>query len=377
MRRVIFLIFLFSLTFACSNPSSGYKITGKIASKALNGQTVYMTEYFSYMRKDRPLDSAVVQNNEFLMKGQIDAPCFAVLTAKDGKFLTGFFVENANISMDIDPETPISDEYRVSGSKLNELYGSYTRGLKPVIQKFKEFNEYAQSKVAGGLTEELNEELTKKQEELKDEFMKYSTSFVEKNPGTILTATVLLDLISSGEPDAETITKHYDRLHDKVKKSETGKNIAEALERLKTPPLAAGQQFRDLTMTTPDNKSVSISDYAGKGKYVLLDFWASWCAPCRMENPHVVKLYEKYKNKGFEIIGVSLDEKKDAWTKGIKDDGITWVQMSDLKGWNSQAAMKYKIQGIPFTVLLDKEGKIIDMNLRGDKLEQKLMELFN
>jgi thiol-disulfide isomerase/thioredoxin len=322
------------------------------------------------------MDSAVVQDSKFQMKGQIDYPFYAVLTGKDRNVLMGFFVENANISMSIDPTGPMADEYQVSGSKLNELYGSYTRGLKPVIQKFKEFNQYAQSKVAGGLTEELNAELTQKQEELKGEFMKYSTSFVEKNPGTILTATVLLDLISSGEPDAETVTKHYEKLHDKVKQSETGKSIADALERLKTPPLAEGQQFRDLTMTTPDDKQVSISDYAGKGKYVLLDFWASWCAPCRMENPNVVKLYKKYKNKGFEIVGISLDEKKDAWAKGISDDGITWVQMSDLKGWNSQAALKYKIQGIPFTVLLDGEGKIIGMNLRGGKLEEKLAELF-
>lgn len=128
-------------------------------------------------------------------------------------------------------------------------------------------------------------------------------------------------------------------------------------------------------MKTPDGKDISLSDYAGKGKYVLIDFWASWCGPCRKENPNLVALYKEYKNRDFEIVGVSLDNNRDAWIKGIKDDNITWPQMSDLKGGASELVRQYGVKVIPYTVLLDKEGKVIETNLSGEKLKNKLETL--
>jgi peroxiredoxin len=139
---------------------------------------------------------------------------------------------------------------------------------------------------------------------------------------------------------------------------------------------ALGQPFMDITLKTPDDRPISISDYAGKGKYVLLDFWAAWCGPCRNANPHVVELYKRYKDKGFEIVGISLDQTKDAWVKAIKDDNLTWPHMSDLKYWGSDAARLYSVSSIPHTVLLDKEGKIIAKGLHVEALAAKLAELF-
>jgi len=138
-----------------------------------------------------------------------------------------------------------------------------------------------------------------------------------------------------------------------------------------------GQQFPDITLRTPEGKLIAISDYAGKGKYVLLDFWAAWCGPCRRANPHVVELYKRYKNKGFEIVGISLDQNKDAWIQAIKDDRITWPQMSDLGGWQNAAAQLYSVHSIPYTVLLDKNGKIIAKELYVDDLIAKLAEIFD
>ncbi|MFT5337296.1 MAG: thiol-disulfide isomerase/thioredoxin, partial [Luteibaculaceae bacterium] len=112
------------------------------------------------------------------------------------------------------------------------------------------------------------------------------------------------------------------------------------------------------------------------GKYVLIDFWASWCRPCRAENPNVVAMYKKYKRKGFEIYSVSLDRTKDAWVNAIKQDGLTWTHVSDLKFWQSEGAKTYGVSGIPFTVLIDKEGKIIATNIRGESLRNKMKEIF-
>jgi peroxiredoxin len=136
-----------------------------------------------------------------------------------------------------------------------------------------------------------------------------------------------------------------------------------------------GQPAPELTLNDVSGKSVSLSSF--KGKYVLLDFWASWCGPCREENPNVVNAYNKYKNKGFTVLGVSLDENRAAWQNAIKKDGLTWVHVSDLQGWKSSAAANYGVQAIPANFLLDKEGVIIARDLRQELLESKLNEVLN
>ena len=136
-----------------------------------------------------------------------------------------------------------------------------------------------------------------------------------------------------------------------------------------------GLQYKDLTMSDMDGKNVRLSNWVGKGKYVLVDFWASWCGPCRQEMPNVVEAYRKYKSKNFEIVGVSFDERKGAWTAAVKQLGMTWPQMSDLRGWQSAAASVYGINSIPANVLLDPKGKIVAVDLRGDDLQTTLAGL--
>ena len=139
-------------------------------------------------------------------------------------------------------------------------------------------------------------------------------------------------------------------------------------------PLATGTDAPTFTELTPDGKKLSLSDL--RGKVVLLDFWASWCGPCRRENPNVVRVYDKYKDKGFEILGISLDQNRENWLGAIAADKLTWLHVSDLKGWQSAVGKLYGVSGIPFTVLVDKQGKVIAKGLRGAALEAKLAELF-
>jgi peroxiredoxin len=139
--------------------------------------------------------------------------------------------------------------------------------------------------------------------------------------------------------------------------------------------IAIGQPAPEIALPNPDGQIVKLSSM--KGKYVLVDFWAKWCGPCRQENPNVVRAYNKYKDKGFTVFGVSLDRSREDWLKAIKEDGLTWTHVSDLKYWQSEAAKTYNITGIPFSVLLDPNGVIIAKNLRGAALDAKLEEIFS
>jgi peroxiredoxin len=212
----------------------------------------------------------------------------------------------------------------------------------------------------------------------KEDYTKYLRSFIDQHATSPATLNALSKL--SMKDDFE----YFKKVRDGLKQSNIGnpqyveyldKQIVAYEGQMKLEnALAPGNVAPELTLNTPDGNTISLSSL--KGKIVLVDFWASWCKPCRQENPEVVKLYNKYKNSGFEILGVSLDENKDKWVEAIKQDGLPWPHVSDLKGWQSAAAQVYGIQSIPFTLLVDKEGKIIDKNLRGILLENKLKTLF-
>ncbi|MDR0385899.1 MAG: AhpC/TSA family protein [Prevotellaceae bacterium] len=370
MRKLYLIAPVFVLFFACNNATS-YKITGQISSDSMEGKTVYLENLLWYMQLSnlKSIDSAIIHNKKFEFKGKTDSAYMALL-AVDGNPVTMFFVENGNIKIDISDNI---NEVTVTGSKLNDLSKSYNDSLTPVKTKMNELRQYAQSLPS---TPESQAEIETKYAELSNEALQISVSFLDRNPGTILSAYLLISAMSQGVSQ-EILQANYEKLDENVKHSTFGKLISNEIDRMKIAAITPGEMFRDITMKTPDDKNISISDYAGKGKYVLLDFWASWCGPCRNANPSIVALYKEYKDKGFEIVGISLDNNKEAWIKGIKDDGITWPQMSDLKGWNSEVALKYKVQGIPFTVLLDKEGKVISVNPRGEELKNKIKELIH
>ncbi len=199
----------------------------------------------------------------------------------------------------------------------------------------------------------------------------HAKDFIDKHPGSF-SNLVAIGLLNQ-EADFEYFMKVYTDYKKTFPESKSlGGFYAWMNDKLKMAP---GSPAPDFTVTDPDGKPLALSSF--KGKILLVDFWASWCGPCRKENPNVVRLYKEYKDKGLEIFGVSLDEDKAKWLDAIAKDGLTWKHGSELRGWNSTFCPLYGIQGIPFTVLLDREGNIIATNLRGPSLEMKLAQLFS
>ncbi|MFD2200620.1 redoxin domain-containing protein [Shivajiella indica] len=181
-----------------------------------------------------------------------------------------------------------------------------------------------------------------------------------------------LPMINS-KKDFQFLDELVIKMNEKYPGFKTVQNLMAQLDDMRA--LSVGQVAPEITLPNPDGELVSLSGL--RGKYVLIDFWAAWCRPCREENPNVVRLYNQYKDQGFEVFGVSLDRTKDAWVKAIADDNLTWTHVSDLQYFNSAAAALYQINAIPATYMIDPEGKIIAKDLRGPSLENKLKEIFN
>lgn len=211
-----------------------------------------------------------------------------------------------------------------------------------------------------------------------DEFKRTRNQFIQENFDSPALIAVL------GTLDIENEFKQYESVVKSLDKnfgsSKTVQNVVEEYVNVKAKyeaslPLRPGSIAPEIVMQGVDGNNIKLSDL--KGKVVLIDFWASWCGPCRKENPHVVKLYEKYKDAGFDIYSVSLDKTKDRWMKAIEQDGLVWPShVSDLKGWKNEAAQKYQVSSIPFTVLIDKDGTILNTKLRGNQLEMTLQSIF-
>jgi peroxiredoxin len=206
---------------------------------------------------------------------------------------------------------------------------------------------------------------------LNAQYMSGLKNFMKNHPKSPVSAYILgNDLNNAAIPMADImeVVSYLD------KSLETNSHVVAANKRIESVRgTMVGYTATNFTQATPDGKKVSLTDF--RGKYVLIDFWASWCKPCRMENPNVVAAYNRYKDKGFTVLGISMDSNRDPWLAAIQQDNLTWTHISDLKGWGNEVGKMYNVTGIPQNFLIDKEGKIIAKDLRGAQLEEKLAEI--
>ena len=364
MKKLTYLLAAAAIFAACNNENKGYTVTGTVEG-ASDGDTVYLQKVKA--REFVKLDSAVIANGSFKFEGVQDTAISCYLTYKsEGKepMLINFFLENGNISVKL---TADNQSY-ATGTPNNDIFKAYKDQIKGLNEQLSATYESMSDTT---LTDEQREAKAKDIETLEEKLMQVTKENMAKN----IANPVGIQLLKQNfyYMDVNELEPLVAQIPAMFSNDEGIVRIKELVTKMKAT--AVGQKFTDFSMKTPEGKDVKLSDYAGKGKLVLVDFWASWCGPCRREMPNLVELYKQYKNKNFEIVGVSLDQNGDSWKAAIKQLNITWPQMSDLKYWECEGAQLYAVSSIPHVVLIDGEGTIVARGLHGEELQQKVAEL--
>lgn len=313
-------------------------------------------------------DSANLVADLVVFEGNLDLPEFYYVTLKGVRGYIPVFLDQGEISL----KTNINNlkDVVVEGSEIHTAYSDFMTSLASFDEKKAELGqEYQKAR-----TEDDEETMARVEQEYEGMEKQKSQSMLDyaKNnkesvvsPFIIMSNSYMFDL-----DDLDEVTSGFS---DKINNSYYVEFLKERVNTLKS--VAVGQKYVDFTLDDTDGNPMALSTVVD-GKYVLVDFWASWCGPCRAENPNVVEAYNKYHDKGFDVFGVSFDKDHAKWVEAIEKDGLTWPHVSDLKYWSSAAGKLYGVQSIPYNVLLNPEGIIIEKNLRGQELQDKLAEIF-
>ncbi len=308
------------------------------------------------------LARSTVKGGVFELKGSVKEPNLLQLNFDGIKKKAALFIGNEKVKISGNSEA--LNEIKVTGSPVHDDFEQFKSTFNPLFEKLGELGQQINS--SSVKNDSLNavyfDQLTKIKSEV--------DNFVKNKPASPVTPFVVM-VTSELEQDGAAMERRYAALDKKTQKGFYGNLIKQQIESGKAGTI--GSEAIEFSQADTEGRQVALSSF--RGKYVLVDFWASWCRPCRDENPNVVKAFNKFKDKNFTVLGISLDRDKNSWLKAIKADNLTWTQLSDLKFWNNEVATKYKIQSIPQNILIDPNGKIIAKNLRGTELHSTLNKL--
>ncbi len=365
MKKLLLTVIIITLElFACTSPKrTSFTIKGNV--KGLSKGKVFLQK--KQEGKFVTLDSTDLKQGQFSFKGKVDLPEMYFIIIPKGKSIIPFFIENSDMNFKVYIDS--LDQSTIKGSQTQQEYESfldksdnYNNKIHNIFLKYKEAKKVHNKTLMDSLISAIDSLYKNKREFIKKYVLKNNKTVV--SPYLALTNAYQFNL-----KELDSITNNFDK---SLEGSIYVKNLRERIKILQR--VSVGHPAVDFTLNDTTGNPVSLSSF--KGKYLFIDFWASWCKPCRFKNPNLLALYKKYKNKGFDIIGVSFDTKKDAWEKAIKEDKLSWTQVSDIKGWENLAGRLYGIRKIPQNVLLDKDGIIIAKNLKIKDLEKKLKSIF-
>ncbi|QIE58250.1 AhpC/TSA family protein [Rasiella rasia] len=360
------------LVVSCGNSNSDtYTVTGTTNGLA-DGTNIIVHQVNPVTNQPAAIDTIVVNAGNFTVTFPKSDMKVVNYFAVPGKGNVAYFPENTDLQVVIYSDS-IQSSY-VSGSPQNDAYREFTKTLRGFVDQKKDNSiryRTAQQENDTQMMRQIQQENT----DLGNQEKIYKTKFIAENGNSIFSVMLISEMLNRKEMTAIDAKKAIGNLNSELQASAMASKIKATLESMSAADI--GAQAPDFSALTPEGKQLSLKD--AMGKYTIIDFWASWCKPCRRENPNVVNVYQKYHDKGLNIISVSLDRagQKERWVKAIEDDNMDWYHISNLKFWQDPIAKMYNVRSIPATFLLDENGVIIDKNLRGPALEAKIASLLN
>jgi len=381
MKILIKTLLIAFLVASCNSDvkRDSYVINGN-AKGIYNGIRVYL-RVIDPNNRPMDIDTAVVMNEKFKFEGKVLGPemCFLFVNSVNGNL--PLIIENSEINIDIDKDNLSAS--KVYGTKTLETLNEYNAKMNVLLDKRKDIS-IALRIAAQNNDNEKTTALNKEFSELNTEITNSPINFIQNNSSNFYSLILMETMVRRKNVELNKITDMYNGLDEVLKTSSKGKEVAALIDTAQKMLEAEarteiGKIAPEFSAPTPEGKLLSLSEV--RGKVTLIDFWAAWCGPCRRENPNLVNIYNKYHDKGLEIIGVSLDgfrqeDPKAAWIKAIEDDKLTWPQVSNLQYFGPIANL-YNVKAIPASFILDAEGKIVAKKLRGPALEEKIAELLN
>lgn len=367
MRIAMALLTGLILITSCKNAASdGYTVEGHLSGELADGTRVILRKNDETMRPV-DVDTALTDKGNFVFIGSVETPELYYVFVEGLPGGIPLILENGTIEIEAHKDS--LQRVTLGGSPQNDAYFEYLDGARQMADLRQAMNDdmrMAMMKQDTAVMTALRDEYF----ELVDRMNSFEQDFVSGHPDALISALILERMVQSNSLPVAEIEALHATLSPEIKDSERGNAIASRLESVRKT--AIGQKAPEFSAPTPDGEELALKD--ALGKITLVDFWAAWCRPCRAENPNIVSVYNKYKDKGFQVLGVSLDRNAEDWKRAIEDDGLTWNHVSNVQYFDEIADL-YNVRAIPASFILDENGVILAKNLRGPELEAKIAEL--